>query len=99
MEILWSDGVTSALHHRTLRGFCPCATCQGHQGPIRFLDPEKMAAVNLELKTIEETGRYALRLGWGDGHETGIYTFRYLRTLGDRSDALGEKMSSERFER
>ena len=76
MEIIWADGHKGIYQHEVLRGFCPCATCQGHQGPIRFV-----AGGNLELTDIEEVGSYALRLGWADGHATGIYSFGYLRQL------------------
>ena len=31
-------------------------------------------------------GNYALNPTWDDGHETGIYTFEYLRSLGDSLD-------------
>ena len=44
---------------------------------------------NLELRNIEQVGNYALGLGWGDAHDTGIYSFRYLRALGDLLDAQG----------
>lgn len=79
LEIVWSDGLTSTFAHRLLRGFCPCAYCQGHQGPIRWAEgaPEQ----DLAIDDIEEVGRYALRLGWADGHTTGIYSFRFLREL------------------
>jgi DUF971 family protein len=62
--------------HEILRGYCPCAGCQGHAGTIRFL-----SGGNLELREIEQVGNYALGLTWGDGHASGIYTFRYLRSL------------------
>jgi len=36
---------------------------------------------DLEMRNIEQVGNYALRFDWGDSHSTGIYTFRYLRSL------------------
>lgn len=44
---------------------------------------------NLELRNLEQVGNYALGLSWGDAHDTGIYSFRYLRALGDLLDAQG----------
>lgn len=76
MQIDWADGHVGTLPHETLRGFCPCANCQGHQGPIRFVP-----GGDLELSGLEEVGNYAVRLVWGDGHSTGLYSFRYLREL------------------
>ena len=59
-----------------VRGYCPCARCQGHGDGQRFVridDPE--------LVDIREVGRYAVALIWADGHDTGIYSFGHLRAL------------------
>lgn len=87
MEIEWSDGVVTAYRHAILRGFCPCAVCQGHHGPVEWV--QGADDMNLELTLLEEVGAYALRLGWGDGHSTGLYTFRFLRDLAE----IGESES------
>lgn len=84
LEIAWADGHRSRFPHEILRGYCPCAGCQGHSGIIQFQE-----GGNLELRNLEQVGNYALGLSWGDGHDTGIYTFRYLRALGDLLDAQG----------
>ena len=76
MQIQWADGHTGIYPHEVLRGFCPCADCQGHEGPIEFVE-----GGNLDLETIEEVGNYAVRLVWGDKHGTGLYTFVFLRQL------------------
>ena len=84
LSIAWSDGSTSSYPHEILRGFCPCATCQGHGGRISFV-----AGGSLDLRELEQVGNYALGLTWADGHSTGIYSFRYLRMLGDLLDEKG----------
>jgi len=76
MEITWADGHKSSLPHTILRGYCPCAHCQGHGGSIAFV-----AGGDLEIRDIEQVGNYALKFTWGDQHDSGIYTFRYLRSL------------------
>ncbi|MGB5813538.1 MAG: DUF971 domain-containing protein [Polyangiales bacterium] len=76
LEIDWADGHTGTYSHEVLRGFCPCAHCQGHDGPICFVE-----GGDVELEDIQTVGNYAVRLVWGDGHQTGIYSFRYLREL------------------
>lgn len=78
LEISWADGRKLSYPHRILRGYCPCAGCQGHSGTVRFVPGR-----DLELREIEQVGNYALSLRWGDGHASGIYTFRYLRRLGE----------------
>lgn len=76
MEITWADGHKSVLSHQILRGYCPCAHCQGHGGTIHFV-----AGGDLDVREIEQVGNYALKFVWGDRHDSGIYTFRYLRSL------------------
>jgi len=44
---------------------------------------------NLELRELSPVGNYALGMRWGDGHEAGIYSFRYLRRVGDLLAAHG----------
>jgi DUF971 family protein len=84
LSITWADGHTSSYPHEILRGFCPCAGCQGHGGPIRY-----QANQNLDLVEIEQVGNYALGFRWADGHASGIYTFRYLRRLSELIEAQG----------
>lgn len=83
-EISWDDGKTHRIENEILRGFCPCAGCQGHSGTIVF-QPGK----NHDLRVIKQVGNYALSLAWGDQHDTGIFSFDYLRRLGELRDSLG----------
>lgn len=76
MEISWADGHTSKLSHEILRGYCPCAHCQGHGGTLRFVE-----GGDLDLRDIEQVGNYALKFTWGDRHDSGIYRYPYLRAL------------------
>jgi len=78
LRITWSDQHVSEVGYRILRGYCPCAVCQGHAAPdVRFHEPP--TAVSLE--GIEPVGRYGLSFVWSDGHSTGIYRFDCLRAL------------------
>ncbi len=83
-EISWQGGITHKIPHVILRGFCPCAGCQGHSGEINFQSDK-----NLELRNIKPVGNYALSLGWGDHHDSGIYSFEYLHQLGLLLDEFG----------
>ncbi|MEW6297451.1 MAG: DUF971 domain-containing protein [Thermodesulfobacteriota bacterium] len=80
VRILWDDDRVSDYPFDYLRGWCPCAVCQGHGGERRFIRVD-----NPQLVSIGMVGNYALNPRWGDGHETGIYTFEYLRTLSDQA--------------
>lgn len=97
MEIVWSDGLTTTFSHRLLRGFCPCAYCQGHQGPIQWA--ETAPAGDVLIDEIEEVGNYALRLGWADGHTTGIYSFRFLRELAPLAELALDDAKTRSFGR
>lgn len=88
-EISWDNGEIDRIPHVLLRGYCPCAGCQGHGGSIRFQDVGP--GLPLELREIAEVGRYALGLTWGDGHSTGIYPFEFFHRLGLLLRQLGEQ--------
>ena len=76
LRITWRDGHISEFPFAYLRGWCPCAACQGHAGERRYVH-----AALTELMGVTVVGKYALSLKWEDGHETGIYTYDYLREL------------------
>ena len=78
VEIHWTDGHRSVFPTRYLRGFCPCAVCQGHApGSWTFVE----APPPMDVTRIEEVGLYALQIKWSDGHDTGIYSWGVLREL------------------
>jgi DUF971 family protein len=77
-EIDWADGHKGRYPHEILRGYCPCAGCQGHSGEIKFIEPK---AMQLEIDRFDPVGRYALQIVWFDGHDTGLYSYKYLRSL------------------
>jgi DUF971 family protein len=100
MEIDWSDGTTARYPHALLRGFCPCAHCQGHQGPIQWAGGQWESDPSAtELADIEEMGNYALRLAWADGHSTGLYTFVHLRQLATIAERPIDEAKRARFSR
>jgi DUF971 family protein len=76
VRITWSDGHVGDYSEQYLRGYCPCALCQGHGAEINFVSVPDTA-----LEGIRAMGNYAIELSWRDGHSTGIYTFEYLRAL------------------
>ena len=76
MRVEWSDGHVSEFPFDYLRGWCPCALCQGHGGERRFV-----ARPGAKLAEITVVGNYALSLTWAGGHDTGIYTYPYLREI------------------
>jgi DUF971 family protein len=83
LGIEWNDGVRQRWKLAELRRACPCASCVDEWTRERLLDPETIPA-DLVAKRVESVGRYALRVTFADGHDTGIYTFSMLRELADK---------------
>jgi DUF971 family protein len=74
--IEWGDEHKSSIPVHRLRGWCPCAECQGHGGEIVWIDNTAAA-----ITEAEPVGRYALRFTFDDNHATGIYRWEHLRKL------------------
>ncbi len=88
MEIEWKDGHRSAYSFQWLRDACPCAMCnearekEGRKpGQPAMEKPGALPMFKPAMKPLktEGVGRYAIRFAWNDGHETGIYSWDYLR--------------------
>jgi DUF971 family protein len=88
LRIVWEDGRTSHFPLTVLRKSCPCATCRTKQEESRAAN--KGLSLNVLPPGIDRAvmfadahlvGNYAIQITWGDGHNTGIYDFRYLRAM------------------
>jgi ATP-binding protein involved in chromosome partitioning len=81
LRIEWRDGHVSRYAVRDLRLACRCARCvDEHTGrPLLVAEgvPEDVRPVR-----VSPVGRYAIQITWTDGHDSGIYSFEYLRDLG-----------------
>ncbi|HEX9886929.1 MAG TPA: DUF971 domain-containing protein [Longimicrobiales bacterium] len=84
LRIHWRDGHVSEYEPRSLRLLCPCAGCVEEMTGRPILVPE-MVPEEVHPLAVNYVGRYALQFVWSDGHQTGIYTFEYLRNL-DRGE-------------
>ncbi len=92
MSITWGDDRQFTYRAADLRRACPCAQCVNEWTGERVLKPESISE-NMEIKDLSIVGRYALNFRWSDGHETGIYSFRYLRELCESQGAeVGENL-------
>ena len=86
VAIKWEDGSESFITLEKLRRGCPCAGCRGEvdvMGNV-YRNPEKpLSARAFQLVRINRVGGYAAQLVWADGHDTGLYSFEYLKRLGE----------------
>jgi DUF971 family protein len=87
LAIAWSDDTESFLQLELLRRACPCAACGGEPDVLgNILRPHvTYADKSFQLIGFDLVGGYALQPRWADGHSTGIYSFTYLRRLGQAS--------------
>ena len=78
--ILWDDGHRSPYPYRFLRLRWPCASCIDEMSGNPRLDPD---TVPQDIKAVDHmpVGNYATQFLWSDAHYTGLYTFRYLRSI------------------
>lgn len=83
LAITWTDGARHVFPVRDLRLACTCATCVHEWTGEKILDPLRVPA-EVHPLSIETVGLYGLRIGWSDGHGTGIYTYDNLRKLGEK---------------
>lgn len=85
LRLTWADGRVCLFAAPALRRACPCAQCVNEWTGQRTLKPEAIPD-KLTISDIAIVGRYALNFRWSDGHETGIYSFRYLRELCEQEE-------------
>lgn len=91
LKIAWYDDHLSVYPLDYLRKECPCAGCQTQRkeaeeqkknpkaNPFKVLSGPTIK--HIEAHNVEPVGNYALRFEWSDNHNTGIYTFEFLRNI------------------
>ncbi len=84
LAVRWDDGGESFIALEKLRRACPCAGCQGEtdiMGNV-YKNPEQIfKAAAFQLIRFEYVGGYAIQPVWADGHNTGIFSFDYLKRV------------------
>jgi DUF971 family protein len=78
LELTYPDGGSHVLSAEFLRVHSPSAEVRGHGQGQEVLQVGK---INVKIDRIEPVGHYAIRLHFDDGHDTGIYSWEYLREL------------------
>ena len=88
LAIKWEDGSESFIPLEKLRRCCPCAGCKGEMDVMGNLykNPDKPLSPNsFSLLRLERVGSYAIQPVWADGHQTGLFSFDYLKHVADEA--------------
>jgi DUF971 family protein len=87
VSIRWRDGHESRYTLDLLRRQCPCALCVDQRGKqaapatLSVLSGPVVRAGEIQASEVRPVGRYAVTFVWSDGHDSGIYSYAFLRDL------------------
>ena len=82
LRVAFDDGRTFDLSAELLRVTSPSAEVQGHSEAERKTVGGKR---NVTILSVDPVGNYAIRIGFDDMHATGIYSWAFLRDLGENA--------------
>ena len=92
LSVRFDDGVAHDLPAEMLRVLSPSAEVQGHS-------PEQRQTIggkrNVSILALEPVGNYAVKIVFSDGHNTGLFSWSYLRQLGDEHEARWSEYVNE----
>ena len=83
LEVSFDDGSRFELPFEYLRVHSPSAEVRGHGADEGVLVVGKE---NVRVTAVEPIGQYAVRLIFDDGHDTGLFTWKYLHELGSQRE-------------
>ncbi len=84
LSVRFDDGAAYDLPAEMLRVLSPSAEVQGHSAEQRVTVGGKR---NVAIAALEPVGNYAVQIVFDDGHNTGLFSWSYLRQLGDEREA------------
>ena len=85
LEIAFDDGSRFTLPFEFLRVHSPSAEVRGHGPGQETLQQGKR---DIDVVDLQPVGNYAVRPVFSDGHDSGLYSWDYLYTIGQQQDAL-----------
>lgn len=86
--IRWADGFEQRIPFFKLRKACPCATCREKASADQAKPTSLLLVITaaeaqpVQLLSMQPVGNYGYNIAFSDGHDSGIFTFEYLRELG-----------------
>jgi DUF971 family protein len=85
LTVAFEDGSRFTLAAEYLRVESPSAEVRGHGGGARTIVKGKQ---EVKISGLEPVGNYAVRIGFDDGHDSGLYSWAYLHKLGSEKDRI-----------
>lgn len=85
LEIAFDDDSRFELPFEFLRVYSPSAEVRGHGPGQETLQQGKR---DVDILSLEPVGNYAVKPTFSDGHESGLYSWDYLYTLGRDRDSM-----------
>jgi DUF971 family protein len=91
LAILWKDGREQYITSEALRAASPSAENTGERDLLgrRIGGTDQKSYPGVLVRGWRPVGGYAIQFDFSDGHNTGVYTFDYLRQLGEGGSAQG----------
>ena len=84
LTVAFDDGARFSLRAEYLRVESPSAEVKGHGGPKTILTGKE----HVKISGLEPVGNYAVRIGFDDGHDSGLYSWTYLHHLGSDEERI-----------
>jgi DUF971 family protein len=101
LRIIWQDNSETMLPLKYLRNECPCANCKGETILLKTYRPpatQTLSGNSYLIKNIQIVGDYAIQITWNDGHNTGIYSWEYLKKLESGLSTNGTDNTKQNYE-
>lgn len=86
LDITFSDGSVAGFSAEFLRVFSPSAEVRGHGKP-KLVSNKKQVSIS----KLQPVGHYAVKLVFDDGHDSGIYSWQYLKQLSEQQNELWQQ--------
>jgi DUF971 family protein len=81
LSVLFDDGAKAEIGAEKLRVHSPSAEVRGHGGES---PPPPAGKEYVKIERLEPVGNYAVRIIFDDGHDSGLYSWSYLKELAGR---------------
>lgn len=92
LELSYPGNVAATVPAELLRVYSPSAEVRGHSESERVLQTGKK---HVGITSIEPVGNYAIRIVFDDGHDTGIYSWAFLKDLADDQERYWQRYLDE----